>query len=96
MSRKNPLIGAEVFDVCEAYHLYASLWHEGQFSTGYSVFGVLDDAGFGCRDSLRAPKDLSEEGRTIYDSLVRRKSDPVRLKSQLEDYLEHHSKDTHT
>jgi hypothetical protein len=59
------------FDVCEAYYLFASEWHNGQWSTEYRIFGRLSKMGF--RPSPLLSKDsLSENGRYILAQLIRR------------------------
>ena len=60
------------FDICEAYYLYASLYHGGQFTKLYEVFGRLDNLKFRPSPVLRL-SSLTENGRSIYDSLVERK-----------------------
>ena len=60
------------FDICEAYYVYAMLWHSGQFSKEYRIFGRLDKIKFWPRDSLRNDNDLTPNGREIYNSLVSR------------------------
>lgn len=34
------------FDICEAYHVYASLWNAGMYSRDYAIFGRLERIGF--------------------------------------------------
>lgn len=60
------------FDVCEAWYVYASLYHGGQGSKLYQVFGRLQRIGFRPRPSL-GEDTLGENARYIYDSLVSRK-----------------------
>ncbi len=58
------------FDICEAYYLFASAWHEGQFSPTYAIFGRLDRLGF--RPSpLLSTRSLSANGRVILANLIR-------------------------
>jgi len=62
----------ERFDICEAYWLYASLYHSGQWSKLYAVLGRLHSIGFtpGMGFSYSS---LTDNGREIYESLVERK-----------------------
>ncbi len=60
------------FDICEAYYLYAMLYHEGQSSDGYAILGRLDAMGFTARIRLRTEKDLENNARVIFDNLVDR------------------------
>ena len=60
------------FDICEAYWLYASHYHSGQWSELYAVLGRLDILKF--RPSPMLSYDsLTENGQAIYDDLVNRK-----------------------
>lgn len=59
------------FDVCEAFYCYASLYHGGQFTGTYRIFGRLERIKFrGC--SQGDPDRLEENAREIFDSLVAR------------------------
>ena len=60
------------FDICEAYYLYASHYHGGQSSRLYEVFGRLYNIQFRPSPVLRL-ESLTENGRSIYDSLVEKK-----------------------
>lgn len=60
-------------DICEAYYLFAAHWHGGQFSKEYRIFGRLEKIKFRPTDSLRV-ENLSDNGREIYQALVRKKS----------------------
>lgn len=57
-------------DVCEAYYVFAMLYHEGQFSDTYTIFGRLDGVGFKPRPGLRDETSLSEGAREVFDRLV--------------------------
>ncbi len=58
------------FDICEAYYLYASEWHEGQGSSTYAIFGRLDRIGF--RPSpILSKRSLTPNGRLILANLIR-------------------------
>ncbi len=59
------------WDICEAYYLFAVDWHGGQFSKEYRIFGRLQKF-FEPKRSLHGRKDLSNNGRAIYDQLVNR------------------------
>ncbi len=58
------------FDICEAYYMFATLWHGGQFTKEYAIFGRLHKIGFRAPMSIDLEK-LTENGRAIYDDLVR-------------------------
>jgi hypothetical protein len=58
------------FDICEAYYLFASTWHEGQGSETYGVFGRLDRIGFRPSPML-STGSLSPDGRLILAGLIR-------------------------
>ena len=53
------------FDICEAYYLYLSSHHEGQWSAKYERLCKLLSY-FYPRPSLRDPFDLSDNGYAIY------------------------------
>lgn len=59
------------FDICEAYFLFASLYHGGQGSKEYFIFTRLHRLGFSPRPNLTV-ESLSENGREIFDGLVAR------------------------
>ena len=61
------------YDICEAYYLYASHYHEGQFSQLYEIFGRLENLKFKPRPMLSDVADLSENGQMIYENLVEKK-----------------------
>jgi len=58
------------FDICEAYFVYAMLYHSGQWSKEYAIFGRLNRMGFKASPLLRDENDLSENGREIFNALV--------------------------
>lgn len=59
------------FDICEAYYMYASEWHGGQWSDEYQIFGRLDAMGY--RPSpILSKQSMSENARDILASLIRR------------------------
>ena len=60
------------FDICEAYYVFAMLWHGGQFSKEYEIFGRLERMKFRPPPMLSGPEDLGENAREIYDRLVQR------------------------
>lgn len=60
------------FDICEAYYLYATLYHGGQWSKEYQIFGRLEKIKFRARPSLCNEDDLEENARAIFDQLVER------------------------
>lgn len=60
------------FDICEAYYLYATFWHEGQGSWSYRIFGRLEKIKF--HTGKLREQDLTENGRMIYDRLVEKRT----------------------
>jgi len=58
------------FDICEAYYVFAMLWHRGQWSKEYEIFGRLDRIGFKPSPMLNGPENLTENGLNIYLNLV--------------------------
>lgn len=60
------------FDICEAYYMFASLYHGGQWSEEYRIFGRLHKIKFRERPSISV-ETLTENGREIFDALVARK-----------------------
>jgi len=60
------------FDICEAYYVYAMLWHKGQWSKEYEIFGRLDRIGFKPSLMLSGPENLTENGYEIYSRLVQK------------------------
>lgn len=60
------------FAICEAYYMFASLYHGGQGSKEYAYFGRLDKLGYkpGLSASSQNPDRLDESAREIYDQLV--------------------------
>ena len=58
------------FDICEAYYVFVMLWHQGQWSKEYGIFGRLDRIGFKPSPMLSGPENLSENGYVIYSKLV--------------------------
>jgi hypothetical protein len=63
-------------DICEAWYLYAYLYHDGQGSKLYQIFGRLDRIGFR-QSPLLTEASLQREDREnvkeIFSSLVSRK-----------------------
>ncbi len=58
------------FDICEAWYLFASEWHQGQGSATYAIFGRLERLCF--RPSpLLSTGSLSPNGRLILAGLIR-------------------------
>ena len=57
------------FDICEAWYLYLSEYHEGQNSKKYARLSKLLTC-FQPRDSLYDCSDLDTNAREIYDNLV--------------------------
>lgn len=61
------------FDICEAYYCYAALYHGGQFSKEYRIFGRLNRIDFVPGSKPDDPDELNENARVIFDNLVRAK-----------------------
>lgn len=57
------------FDICEAWYLYLSEYHGGQFSPEYARLSKLLES-FTPRDTLYDRNDLHENGQEIYNALV--------------------------
>ncbi len=57
------------FDICEAWYLFASDWHEGQFSNTYAIFGRLERLCFRPSPML-STRSLSPNGRLILAGLI--------------------------
>ena len=57
------------FDICEAYYMYATLWHGGQGSEEYRIFGRLYAIDFEPSPMISVDT-LEENARAIYDGLV--------------------------
>jgi hypothetical protein len=66
------------FDIVEAWYLYMTLWHGGQWSVEYRLTGVFHSLRFRPRPSLGMPRDLEGNARAIYDYLVRTKGRWIR------------------
>lgn len=64
------------FDICEAYYLFGSDYHSGQFSKEYAYIGRALNLGFKPGASLRY-ESLSENGKEIYDNLVKKDMENV-------------------
>lgn len=59
------------FDICDAFYVFATLYHGGQFSEEYRIFGRLEKIGYQPTDTLNEDT-LSDNARVIYDKLVTR------------------------
>lgn len=61
------------FDICNAYYLFAILYHEGQSSKTYEIFGRLDRMGYNPSPLLSFdPIMLNDNEREIFDNLIKR------------------------
>lgn len=60
------------WDICEAFYVFATNWHGGQWSPEYAIFGRLERLGFkpclGIQE--RGAEALTDNGKAIYDALV--------------------------
>ena len=61
------------FDICEAYYMFAMLWHDGMGSETYAIFGRLYRLNYKPSPSLSEPSDLGANAREIYKRLVVKK-----------------------
>lgn len=59
------------FDICEAYYMFATLYHGGMSSPEYAIFTRLHHMGFQPRHDL-SEETLTENGLEIYQCLVKR------------------------
>ena len=59
------------FDICEAWYLFATDWHEGQGSDTYAIFGRLSRMRFRPSPML-STRTLSANGRLILATLIRK------------------------
>jgi hypothetical protein len=59
------------FDVCEAWWWYAFLYHDGQDSTPYRIFGRLAKLGYNVSVVARLAT-LNDNARAIFQSLANR------------------------
>jgi hypothetical protein len=60
-------------DIMEAYIIYATKYHSGQNSPEYKIFSRLHKIGFNPRPDLTTERDLTENGRDIFECLVFKK-----------------------
>ena len=56
------------FDICEAYYLFASHYHDGQWSETYKIFGRLNNIQFRPSPMLSL-KSLTKNSLRIYANL---------------------------
>lgn len=57
------------FDICNAYYVFASLYHGGQGSKEYRIFGRLSKIGYKPALDL-CEDDLTENSKDIFNKLV--------------------------
>lgn len=57
------------FDICEAYYVFAMLYHGGQWSKEYRIFGRLQRIKYEPRN-LNDERDLNENAKEIFLKLV--------------------------
>ena len=60
-------------DICDAYHLYASLYNNGQGSKEYKIFGRLQKLEYRPRYN-HTYANLSENAKDIYNNLVKKRN----------------------
>lgn len=60
------------FDILEAYYLFGSEYHSGQFSKEYAYMGRALNCGFK-PGFIFSYQSLSDNGKEIYDNLVARR-----------------------
>lgn len=70
--------------ICDAYYMFASLYHGGQGSKEYAIFGRLDKLKYkpGAGASSQRPSRLSEEAREVFDRLVYDHEAPERARRE--------------
>lgn len=56
-------------DICEAFNLFAMLYHNGPTSDTYKIFDRLDGIGF-YPGNVMEPEDLNDNARGFFDNLV--------------------------
>lgn len=68
--------------ICDAYHMFATLYHSGQYSTEYAIFSRLAKLNYtpGLGAQSHDPNQLSEEAREVFDHLVERYETPERAR----------------
>ena len=59
------------YDICEAYYLFASLYHSGQDSKEYGYLSRLSKIDFNPSINLTEDK-LTEYGKMVFDGLIAR------------------------
>lgn len=73
------------FDICEAYYVFACLYHSGQGSEQYKILARLNRIGFKPSFSLsklgKYRLGLSENGYEIYKGLLRKNRGIVEWKA---------------
>ena len=62
------------FDICSAWFVYAMLWHRGQWSPEYEIFGRLNRMKYKSSPLYRNEHDLTDNAKLIYEQLVLRQS----------------------
>ncbi len=60
------------FDICEAYYMFATLYHGGMGSEEYQIFNRLSKIKFKPSPMLDV-ESLSENAREIFDALIEAK-----------------------
>lgn len=66
------MCGFDRFAICDAYYVFAVLYHEGQFSKTYQIFGRLHHIGYSPGLSVQNCKLETEESRAVYRELCKR------------------------
>jgi hypothetical protein len=75
-TERDKIMYFDKFDICEAYYMFASLYHRGQWSNEYKILSRLCKISFSPRLSISV-ETLSENSREIFDNLVERFEYPV-------------------
>ncbi len=57
------------FDICEAWYMYASLYHGGQWSKEYEIFGRLDRMQFK-PSPLLSVDSMTLNSKLIFENLI--------------------------
>ncbi len=62
------------FDICSAWFVFAMLWHQGQWSPEYQIFGRLNKIGYKSSPLHHDEHDLTDNAKLIYEQLYLRQA----------------------
>lgn len=60
------------FDICTAFYMFAMLYHGGQNSKEYRIFGRLQKINFKVVFTRTSPSDMNDNTKEIYKNLLER------------------------